>query len=72
MIRSYSEYRRALARITEYHLEIVDRQDHLRKSGCRDEQGDETLCNLRSRCQTLHEETAVYERCTNATWVPAI
>ncbi len=71
MIRNDSEYRRAVARITEYHLEIVDRRDHLRQFGGL-EQADQTLDDLKSRCRTLEDETAMYERRANPTRVSAV
>ena len=62
MIRNDAEYRRTIARITEYHLEIVDRRDHLRQLEYLDPQADEMIHDLKSKCRNLEGEIATYER----------
>ncbi len=71
MIRNEPEFKRALARLTECHLDIVDRRDCLRQSGDADEQSDGILSDLKSRCRGLEDEIATYERRNAKTWVPA-
>jgi hypothetical protein len=72
MIRNDSQYKRTLARITECHLEIVDRREQLRQSGCSDDEADEVMCRLQSMCRNLEDEISTYERRTARTWVPAV
>jgi len=72
MIRNVSEYKRTLARITECHLEIVDRREHLRHTDCRDDQADEVLRRLSATCANLKDEVSKFESRTARTWVPAV
>ena len=72
MIRDVSEYKRTLARITECHLEIVDRREHLRQMGCRDEQSDEVLSRLKATCRNLKDDVSTFENRTARSWVPAV
>jgi len=71
MIRNELEFKRTVARLTELHLELVDRRERLQLAGLTDEQIDEMIGDLIVRSQRLGEEIAVYERRTARTWVPA-
>lgn len=71
MIRNDSEYKRTLARITEHHLQLVDRREQLELAGVPDEQIDELLGDVQYNCRGLEEDIAAYERYTSRTWVQA-
>ena len=71
MIHNEMEYRRAVIQITEYHLLIAERRDHLSQWGTFDETTDSTLRDLTSKCRILENEVATYERRGSLTWVAA-
>ena len=71
MIRTEFEYKSALARLTEQHLQLVDQREQLRQSGLSDEKIDQMVGGLKSSCRRIEIEVAGYERRTARTWVPA-
>lgn len=71
MIRNELEYRRTVVRLTEVHLELVDRRERLELLGLVDEQIEELIGNLICNCRRIEAEIAAYERATERTWVPA-
>jgi hypothetical protein len=71
MIRNELEFRRTVVRLTELHLELVDRRERLELLGLADEQIEELIGNLICNCRRIEEEIAAYERQTERTWVPA-
>jgi hypothetical protein len=70
MIRNDSEYRRTIARITECHLNIVDRHEELRRCGALSSD-DSTLREWETLRRMLEDQIARYERGVSHHWAPA-
>jgi len=72
MIRTDSEYRRTIARITECHLNIVDRREELRSTGSRCGDADSTLREWETLRRMLEDQIARYEGGVSHSWWPAV
>ncbi len=69
MIRNEPEFRRAAARLTEQHLQLVERREQLQLAGLADEQIEELVGKLICNCQELEDQLATYERRTARTLI---
>jgi len=72
VINNESDYKRTIARLTECHLQIVDRKSELRDAGYTEQAAEQKMRELKSICQTLENDIARYERDIANTWVPGV
>lgn len=70
MIRNEPEFRRTVMRLTELHLELVDKREQLQLAGLEDEQIDELTGKMICSCRQLEDDIRTYEKRTARTWQP--
>jgi hypothetical protein len=71
MIHTADEYKLALARLTELHLQLAEQREEMRRCGISDDKIEERISELKSSCDNVEDDIAAYERCTCRTWVPS-